>query len=210
VKLIAPGWLDFDRNGKITGSAGCNKFTGSYTRDGWNLTLKVETSTRMPCPSGLSAQEAAIFASFDAVTSFKNGSTNLNLLNASGKEALTYKASDTPLVGTKWQATALNTGAGSVTALPSKPLVTATFDASGAIGGIGGCNSYGGSYTTGPGTKMTILKLTSTMMACMNGVDEAGYFGALEKTTNYVLSHGTLTLKDDTGATLVQYVPVAR
>jgi heat shock protein HslJ len=57
---------------------------------------------------------------------------------------------------------------------------------------------------------MTILKLTSTMMACMNGVDEAGYFGALEKTTNYVLSHGTLTLKDATGATLVQYVPVAR
>ncbi len=107
------------------------------------------------------------------------------------------------LTGTAWRLTQLN----------GQPIVenttpTLTFDADGQAGGQGSCNGFGGSYET-ENEKLTFGPLRSTLMACMEtGVmeQEAAYFEALAKTTSYSVAGERLTLFDENGVILAEFV----
>ena len=88
--------------------------------------------------------------------------------------------------------------------------VTATFDNAGTVTGNGGCNSYSATYTTGAGNALGISNLAATTMACAGSDTETQYFAALKATARYSLDHGTLTLRDATGSTLVTYASTGR
>ncbi len=51
--------LDFDKGGKFSGSAGCNRFSGFYSVEGELITVKSLSSTEMYCsdPPGVTGQE---------------------------------------------------------------------------------------------------------------------------------------------------------
>lgn len=49
-------------NGDISGSAGCNRFNGTYVADGKRLTTGQLMTTRMGCPEPQNAQEVSFFA----------------------------------------------------------------------------------------------------------------------------------------------------
>ncbi len=64
----------FAEDGALTGSGGCNTFTGAYEASGAEFTLTSPlASTKMMCaePEGIMEQEAAFLAAFDKVTSFE-------------------------------------------------------------------------------------------------------------------------------------------
>jgi putative lipoprotein len=69
-------------DGRASGSSGCNKLMGSYTRAAPD-TLRVGplASTRMACPPGMMAQESALAAAFERTTRYRIAGDTLTLLD---------------------------------------------------------------------------------------------------------------------------------
>ena len=85
--------------------------------------------------------------------------------------------------------------------------VTATFDGT-HVAGESGCNRYVAPYTANARTgAMTIGAVGGTLMACSGTGSrvETAYLAALPKTASYRATATKLTLRDDSGATLLTY-----
>jgi putative lipoprotein len=78
-------FIQFGSNGRVSGSSGCNRFTGTYeiTEDG-SIKIGPIASTRMACPESAMAAEAKFFAMLDDVRSFERTQTSLALRSADG------------------------------------------------------------------------------------------------------------------------------
>lgn len=79
--------------------------------------------------------------------------------------------------------------------------ITAAF-ADGQVSGNSGVNTYGGSYTVGPGDEFSVGELASTMMAGPEPdmAAEAAYTRLLQDAATFNLSGATLTLFGSDGA----------
>lgn len=78
--------LRIDPDGKVSGSTGCNRFTGTATIVGSSLTFAPLATTRMACDPAAMKQESAILAALQSARSFAVvGSDRLNLLDAAGQ-----------------------------------------------------------------------------------------------------------------------------
>ena len=75
--------VEFQPDGRITGSGGCNRFFGGYTVSGNHIKIGPLASTRKGCP-GLIKVEATFFATLQAASSFAQTDTTLILFDASG------------------------------------------------------------------------------------------------------------------------------
>jgi heat shock protein HslJ len=62
--------LSFDAEDRLSGSAGCNRFTALYTITGEGLSIGPAAATRMACPEPIMAQEMRVFELLEAVVSF--------------------------------------------------------------------------------------------------------------------------------------------
>jgi len=87
---IAPGGdaqLQFDRNsGRVSGSGGCNRVTGSFTRAGVSLKLGQMAATRMACADPVrGANEAQFLSALQNTTSYRLAPGRLALLDGSGR-----------------------------------------------------------------------------------------------------------------------------
>jgi heat shock protein HslJ len=84
--------IQFDRNsGRVSGSGGCNRVSGTYERSGSTLRMRQLGSTRMACPNEASTiNETQFFAALQATASYRlQGSSKLSLLDASGRTVAT-------------------------------------------------------------------------------------------------------------------------
>ena len=92
----------FDEDGLVSGSAGCNNYSGSYQVDGEKIFIELGPLTMMFCdqPEGTMDQETAYLQALESVVSYRILGDELAMLNESGQEVLNYKASD--LVGYVW------------------------------------------------------------------------------------------------------------
>ncbi len=108
------------------------------------------------------------------------------------------------LESTKWVLTAYAVDGSMQDALPL-PKVDATF-ADGKVSGNGGINQYSGSYEV-DGSKLTVGKLVSTMMAGEQVVmdQESAYLANLEAAGAYKVSGDTLTIKDISADTILEF-----
>lgn len=76
--------------GRVSGSAGCNRFTGSYTVSGSRISLGPLGTTMMACPEPVMRAEQTFLARLDAAETFRvsaDGST-LTLVGSEGKLTL--------------------------------------------------------------------------------------------------------------------------
>lgn len=62
--------MAFAPDGALSGSGGCNRFTGTYEITGEGLSLGPAAATRMACPEAIMAKEQVFLDVFDLVTSF--------------------------------------------------------------------------------------------------------------------------------------------
>ncbi len=76
----------FTDDGKLTGSAGCNTYTSTYTSDAGNITIAPPVTTRMFCaePEGVMEQEHAFIAALALTRHYRVESPGLSLLTAQG------------------------------------------------------------------------------------------------------------------------------
>jgi heat shock protein HslJ len=75
--------VEFQPDGRITGTGGCNRFFGGYRLSGAHIRIGPLASTRKGCP-GLIKLEASFFATLQAAASFEQTDTTLILFDAAG------------------------------------------------------------------------------------------------------------------------------
>jgi heat shock protein HslJ len=78
--------LAFGTDGRVSGSAGCNRYTGSYTQAGGKLAFGPPAATRMACPQpdGVMEQEAAFLKALATVATGRVEADRLELRSADG------------------------------------------------------------------------------------------------------------------------------
>jgi heat shock protein HslJ len=116
--------------------------------------------------------------------------------------AIACASSGASLDGTQWRLTGWSLGS----QRPSDFAISAKF-ADGKISGRGGVNSFGGSYTIGPGDAFATGPLASTRMAGPGPAmrAESGFPQRLGQARSYRRSDGKLTLYDSDGNELLSF-----
>ncbi len=71
-------------DGTVSGSAGCNRYSGSYTWTDDQLSFSSLASTKMACADDVMAQESAFLASMQEVASFAIEGSQLTVSDAAG------------------------------------------------------------------------------------------------------------------------------
>jgi len=205
----------FDGTGTVSGSAGCNQYTASYSGALNNLAIGTPATTKMNCPSppGTMSQESLYLITFQGASSFTIAGDILTIMDSNGKATLAYSRippgmlTPAPLTGTTWYLNSIIDATGTIwTPGPMFPLSLQLAD-DGKLNGNAGCNNYFGSYTLS-GNTISIGTLGTTAMFCgEQGVMdlETTYLGVLPLMNLYTVSGNELTLSDGSGKITMIY-----
>jgi heat shock protein HslJ len=198
----------FTTDGKVAGSAGCNRYSGTYTVSGNQITFSSPmAATMMMCEQAIMDQESAYLKALGEAKTFAVKGDRLTLSGAGGAALAVFKAQSQDLAGSNWEASAYNNGKQAVVGVLEGTTLTANFGKDGALTGNAGCNGYNGPYKV-DGAKLAIGPLASTMKNCSDpaGVmdQEAQFMAALQSAATYQIEGNVLELrtKDDALAAL--------
>jgi len=210
---VKPVTALFDSSGKLSGSAGCNQYSATYTVAGTGITITQPISTLMACQEPVMQQESMYLADLTKASSYSNtpGDT-LTFFDASGAVILVYKrpgdasAGQSPIVGV-WDLFSYNNGRGAIQTVISGSSTTAEFSSDGKLAGSAGCNQYSATYTTSGSKGITITQPITTLMACEFNLmqQETQYLSLLPKASTYEIAGDQLTLFDSTGTKILIY-----
>ncbi|MGW8225878.1 MAG: META domain-containing protein [Anaerolineales bacterium] len=175
----------FDEDGNVSGTAGCNNYSGSYKVEGEQITIELGPLTMMFCeqPEGTMDQETAYLQALDSVATFRILGDEMVMLNEAGQEVLIYKASD--LVGTVWMWTEFQENNDTVTHPNMPGNYTLEFMPDGQVAVQADCNRASGTYTV-DGNQLDIEIMVSTMAACPEGSLADEYIQLLNDAVAYI------------------------
>ena len=109
--------LSFSRDGTVSGSAGCNQFSGKFNADGEKVIFQPLASTRKACtPAGLMEQETAFLRALQSSATVRMEADRLELRDGNG--ALMVGAVRTAAAGAESAALGLRLPASFVGKLP--------------------------------------------------------------------------------------------
>lgn len=88
--------LEFGEDGSVSGSAGCNNYTGSYTQGDGTITIGPLASTMMMCtePAGVMDQEMQFLAALQSAATYQLDGSRLDLRTA--EDAMAISATRAP------------------------------------------------------------------------------------------------------------------
>jgi heat shock protein HslJ len=83
--------MEFAADGRVAGSAGCNRYTGSFKQDGKTLGFGPAAATRRMCmePEGIMEQEQQFLKALETVATARQEADRLELRTADGAMAMT-------------------------------------------------------------------------------------------------------------------------
>ncbi len=199
----------FSSDGKVSGSTGCNRYSGSYTASGNSIAFPSPlATTMMMCDAPVMEQETAYLNALSQAKTYSVKSDQLTLFDDSGSILGVYQAQSQDLSGSSWEVIAYNNGKQAVTSVIIGTTVDATFGTDGTLSGSSGCNSYSGSYKLS-GSQITVGPLASTKKFCGEpaGVmdQESQYLTALQTAATYQVEGNVLELRTQDGALAVQF-----
>jgi heat shock protein HslJ len=213
--------MTFDEDGHMSGTAGCNNYSGGYTVDGDTISIGPLVSTMMMCvaPEGVMEQEAAFLAALQAATTFTIGGDSLEMRDAgdalqivanaqsAAAEATEAEAAiGVPLEGTPWVLTSY-INAENQTLEPIEGTQATAIFMDGRVGGNASCNNYGAAYAL-DGNSLQIGVAVTTMMLCQPeevAEQELAYLAALSTVASYQIEGQTLALADADGQVVLTY-----
>lgn len=190
---------------EASGSAGCNRFFGSYVLNGDLLDFGPLASTRMLCEGAAQAVEDAYLPALDAVVRWAiSGDGRLHLMDADLVDLLVYEAGAAGIEGITWvlQEQAVD---GVLAPLPQGVVAFIELEG-GSAGGHSGCNSYFADYAI-DGRSITFGQIGSTMMACEDErmAVESAYLANLAAVATWASDGRTLTFGDASGSVVLAY-----
>ncbi len=197
----------FDDDGLVSGSAGCNNYSGSYQGEGETINIELGPLTMMFCdqPEGVMDQETAYLAALDAVSKYRILGTELVMYDANDQELLKYQASD--LVGVVWVWVEFLENNDTVTR-PNMPAnYTLEFLPDGQVTLQADCNRANGTYTV-KGSQLEIEIMTTTLAACPEGSLGDEYIQLLNDAVAFIREGEQLfiDIKFDTGS--MKFLPL--
>lgn len=186
-------WIKFE-GGRVSGSDGCNRFSGSYEASDGALTLGPLAGTQIACDGAAGRVAASVTEGFGIVDGYAISGEKLRL-TAGGAEVLSYDAQPAGVEGS-WTATSVLYG-DAIHGIVTGTKLTAVFAADGTVSGSGGCNMFNGPYTF-DGGPLDVGPLAATRKACKSppraGEQERGYLAALESVVRAEQAGDALTL----------------
>ena len=192
---------------QAAGFAGCNQFTTSYTTNGsGGLSFGPIASTRKLCDEATNTFEANYFAALAKVVKFAIANDQLTLYDRVNTAVLTFGQAAPATVEGPWNVTMVNNGSGAVASVPAGISASVAFLPNNIVEGFGGCNNFSGTFLVKGADTISIGPLMGTKMACGDATDqfEAQLMTALQNSTKWSVSGGTLDLRDDSGAQQVE------
>ena len=197
--------------GKLSGSAGCNRYFGNYNT-GTEHQLSISTyigATMMARAPPASEQEHQYLERLPVVVAFRLEGSSLRLLDKDQQVVLEYSAvKPLALEGTHWQASGINNGKGGVVSSANTQLATARFKG-GKVSGHAGCNAFNAAYEM-TGDQITMGPAMTTRKHCAEpeGImeQEQEYLQALSRVRVFELTYTGLKLRDEKGSLQVNFV----
>jgi heat shock protein HslJ len=219
--------LNFGADNTVSGSAGCNNYTGGYKLEGNQITIGPLASTMMMCEDTVMLQEQGYLTILQTPGIVNQQSDRLTLTFDGGQTIFTYTpASGTPTAGapsstpapstapqsnlanTNWKLISVD-AFGTSNAPVGGVEITLNFSGNNTVNGSSGCNNYSGPYQLN-GDQLTMGPLVSTMKACSNAImgQESFYLASLQKPAQVTQADNHLTLKFDGGKIVYNYEKV--
>jgi putative lipoprotein len=128
----------------------------------------------------------------------------LLLVQAGGRP----RSSDASLRGSYWKLTRLGEAPVHVSERQREPNIVLA-EGKEEVSGSGGCNRFHGGFTL-DGDQLRFSRMASTMMACLDGMEQEGRFlKELVKVARYRITGDQLEFLDDSGATILLFTAVA-
>jgi heat shock protein HslJ len=195
--------MTFAAGGTVSGSGGCNQYTGKFRTEGDRIAIGQVSSTLMGCDGPRGQVEALFLKALDGAAAWRqteNGQLEIGgalAIAAAPGIAAGSSAVDPPsekpaaaLAGTSWILTDL----GSMTDFAGL-VPTLQFAADGTVAGFTGCNQFHGPYTA-VGGDLKIGTLVTTKMACPHASEVEGkYLEWLPRASSWSIGgDGRLTL----------------
>ena len=179
--------LTFAADGTVSGSSGCNQYSGAYRRDGGAISFGGISSTLMGCDGERGRQETAFLAALNGATTWRIGPDGLVISGPAGDIVAGEGIAEGPpgdaasgapvtdLAGTSW--VLLDMGG---TADLAHLVPTLEFGADGQLSGFAGCNQFNAPYAISS-ADLTLGSLATTKMMCIRpgSVVESTYLEAL-------------------------------
>lgn len=198
--------LNFGTDNRVSGSASCNNYTGSFESGDGTLKVGPLASTQRACvaPEGIMEQEQQYLTALQSAATFELNGGILTIRNAEGAtQVVAIPYTPPALAGSSWDVVNVNNGKQAVVTLVPDSKITLNFGADGQVSGNSGCNTYSGSYEAN-GDKLKVGPLASTRMFCESPAgamdQEQQYLTALQNAATFDISGGTLTIRDAEGA----------
>jgi len=190
--------MTFDPGGTVSGTTGCNQYSGSFRTDGDQITVVQLSSTAAMCEGEGGEQEQGFTSGLTGATSWRlaeNGNLELSgvteiIAEPKGPDGPPETLPVTELPGTSWVLTEMGGTADFANIVP-----TLEFGGDGTVSGFAGCNTFTGTYTV-DGASVTFGPLASTKIGCEPPAStvETGYLGAFSGVTGWTLVDGRLVL----------------
>jgi len=200
---------EFDQDGRVGGSSGCNSYNTTYVVDGNELTFGEQVaSTMMACPDPIMRQEGEFHQALVDTATYEIKDDELILSDSSGNEVARFEVIDQSLGGSSWQVISYNNGKEAVVSVIIGTEITANFGEDGTMTGNAGCNNYSTKYET-EGDKISIGTAEFTEMGCLEpeGImeQEQLYLAALETADTYKIEGMTMDMRTSEGSRVANF-----
>jgi heat shock protein HslJ len=200
---------EFNEDGQVGGSAGCNSYNTTYVVEGDQLTFGEQiVSTMMACLEPIMEQEKEFQQVLISTASYDIQDDELILFDASGNESARFMMIDQTLASSSWHVIGYNNGKGGVVSVILGSEITANFGEDGLLSGTAGCNHYTARYET-EGDSIQSETAEVTEMACLEpeGVmeQERLYLAALAKADTYRIEGLTMEMRSSDGSLMVNF-----
>ncbi len=191
-------------SGTISGSDGCNTFSGGYTIENGMLVISDNLAmTAMACADVDAEMSQQYLNALVTAGEFTLSGDDLTIQTESG--ALVFERDDdmTDNSGVDTMVNQLATTTWGLVSMDGTEIddaMTLHFEAD-TISGSDGCNSFSSDYTIGNGTLTISDNIASTLMACPDVDAEMAqqYLNALVSATAYILDGDSLIIQTDGG-----------
>ena len=196
----------FTAAGRVSGFAGCNAYSGSYTTSGPAISIPNKLAvTRKSCGRLVDAQERAYLSALTRARRYSIVGRTLTLKSRFGRGLAAFTVQSQSLAGTHWNVVSYNNGKQAVTSVMTSTKLTLDFGKDN-VTGFAGCNNYNASVEVTP-PKISIGPVASTRKACSlpAGVmeQEGAYLTALGTAARFRLEGTSLELRTTDGAIAV-------
>jgi len=195
--------LQFTGGDRVSGSDGCNRFSGRYTvaKRAFKVVPPL-ASTQMACPAAIGEQARAYVEALTVAGSYQIADGRLQLIAASGTPLATFIAQSTDLANTSWRAAGINNGREAVAGVVAGADVTLQFGGDGQASGWAGCNRWSASYTVDRSSLQFGPPAATRKMCAEPGVmvQEQNFLNALATVSEARMEGDRLELRTAQGA----------